>query len=101
MALFGRLILLAKSPQGRRLLAKAGKAARDPQNRERLEKVRSRIQNRGDASPKSAAPGPTVQGPTVSDPTVSDPTVSGPTAPEPTVPGQSGAEGPRATEPRP
>jgi len=96
MALFGKLAMLAKSPQGRRLLAQAGKAARDPQNRERLEKVRSRIQNRGDASPKSAAPGPTVQGPTVS-----DPTVSGPTAPEPTVPGQSGAEGPRATEPRP
>ncbi len=96
MALIGKLAMLAKSPQGRRLLAQAGKAARDPQNRERLEKVRSRIQNRGDASPKSAAPGPTVQGPTVS-----DPTVSGPTAPEPTVPGQSGAEGPRATEPRP
>ena len=101
MALFGKLAMLAKSPQGRRLLAQAGKAARDPQNRERLEKVRSRIQNRGDASPKSAAPGSTVQGQTVSDPTVSDPTVSGPTAPEPTVPGQSGAEGPRATEPRP
>ena len=96
MALIGKLAMLAKSPQGRRLLAQAGKAARDPQNRERLEKVRSRIQNRGDASPKSAAPGPTIQGPTVS-----DPTVSGPTAPEPTVPGQSGAEGPRATEPRP
>ena len=96
MALIGKLAMLAKSPQGRRLLAQAGKAARDPQNRERLEKVRSRIQNRGDASPKSAAPGPTVKGPTVP-----DPTVSGPTAPEPTVPGQSGAEGPRATEPRP
>jgi len=96
MALIGKLAMLAKSPQGRRLLAQAGKAARDPQNRERLEKVRSRIQNRGNASPKSAAPGPTVQGPTVS-----DPTVSGPTAPEPKVPGQSGAEGPRATEPRP
>jgi len=60
MALFGRLVLLAKSPQGRRLLAKAGKAARDPQNRERLEKVRSKIQNRGDATPKPkpAAPQP-------------------------------------------
>jgi len=58
MALFGRLVLLAKSPQGRRLLAQAGKAARDPQNRERLEKVRSKIQNRGDATPKPAAPQP-------------------------------------------
>jgi len=97
MALIGKLAMLAKSPQGRRLLAQAGKAARDPQNRERLEKVRSRIQNRGDASPKSAAPGPTVQGPTVPDPTVS----GRPTAPEPTVPEQSVAEGLRATEPRP
>ena len=96
MALFGKLAMLAKSPQGRRLLAQAGTAARDPQNRERLEKVRSRIQNRGDASPKSVAPDPTVQGPTVP-----DPTVSGPTAPEPTVPEQSGAEDLRATEPRP
>jgi len=58
MALFGRLVLLAKSPQGRRLLAQAGKAARDPQNRERLEKVRSKIQNRGDATPKPAASQP-------------------------------------------
>ena len=45
MALFGRF---AKSPQGRRLLVQAQKAARDPQNRERLEKTRSRIQKRGD-----------------------------------------------------
>ncbi len=55
MALFGRLVTLAKSPQGRRLLVQAQKAARDPQNRERLEKVRSRIQNRGDAPPKAPA----------------------------------------------
>jgi len=52
MALLGRLVTLAKSPQGRRLLAQAQKAARDPQNRERLQQVRSRIQNRGDASAK-------------------------------------------------
>lgn len=52
MALLGRLVTLAKSPQGRRLLDQAQKAARDPQNRERLEKVRSRIQNRGDAPAK-------------------------------------------------
>jgi len=52
MALFGRLVTLAKSPQGRRLLIQAQKAARDPQNRERLEKVRSRIRNRGDAAAK-------------------------------------------------
>ena len=55
MALFGRLVTLAKSPQGRKLLIQAQKAARDPQNRERLEKVRSRIRNRGDAAAKQPA----------------------------------------------
>lgn len=55
MALFGKLVTLAKSPQGRRLLVQAQKAARDPQNRERLDKVRSRIQNRGAAPAKDPA----------------------------------------------
>jgi hypothetical protein len=65
MALFGKLVTLAKSPQGRKLLAQAQKAAQDPQNRDRLEKVRSKIQNRGDATAKhpesqetAAAPAP-------------------------------------------
>jgi len=53
MALFGKLVALAKSPQGRRLLVQAQKAARDPQNRERLAKVRSRIQQRGDLAAKA------------------------------------------------
>lgn len=52
MALFGKLVTLAKSPQGRKLLAQAQKAAHDPQNRDRLEKMRSKIQNRGDATAK-------------------------------------------------
>lgn len=43
MAMLGRLIGLAKSPQGRRLLNQAQRAARDPQNRERLQEVRSRL----------------------------------------------------------
>lgn len=43
MAMLGRLIGLAKTPQGRRLLNQAQKAARDPQNRERLREVRSRF----------------------------------------------------------
>ncbi len=43
MAMLGRLIGLAKSPQGRKLLNQAQKAARDPQNRERLQEVRSRF----------------------------------------------------------
>ena len=55
MALFGRLVTLAKSPQGRKLLVQAQKAARDPQNRERLEKVRNRIQHRGDVTAKAPA----------------------------------------------
>ncbi len=43
MAMLGKLISLAKSPQGRRLLNQAQKAARDPQNRERLQQVRNRL----------------------------------------------------------
>lgn len=43
MAMLGRLIGLAKSPGGRRLLNQAQRAARDPQNRERLQEVRSRL----------------------------------------------------------
>jgi len=43
MAMLGRLIGLAKSPQGRKLLNQAQKVARDPQNRERLQEVRSRF----------------------------------------------------------
>lgn len=46
MAMFGKLISLARSPQGRKLLSQAQKAARDPQNRERLQEVRTRFRNR-------------------------------------------------------
>jgi hypothetical protein len=46
MAVLGRLIGLAKSPQGRRLVMQAAKAARDPRNRERLQDVRSRVRSR-------------------------------------------------------
>jgi len=45
MAMFGRLISLAKSPQGRKLLNQAQKAARDPQNRERLQEVGRRFRD--------------------------------------------------------
>ncbi|MBA2297223.1 MAG: hypothetical protein H0W14_04235 [Actinobacteria bacterium] len=45
MAMLGRLIGLAKSPQGRKLLNQAQKAARDPQNRERLQEVRNRFRD--------------------------------------------------------
>ncbi len=53
MAMFGRLVALAKSPRGRRLLSQAQKAARDPQNRERIEEVRARFRN-GKAAPAKA-----------------------------------------------
>jgi len=58
MALFGKLVSLATSPRGRRLLIQAQKASRDPQNRERLEKVRNRIQSRGDTVAKDSASRP-------------------------------------------
>jgi hypothetical protein len=43
MAMIGRLIRLARSPQGRRLISEAQKVARDPKNRERLIKARERL----------------------------------------------------------
>jgi hypothetical protein len=36
-SLLGRAIRLAKSPQGKRLIAEAQKAASDPKNRKRVE----------------------------------------------------------------
>ncbi len=43
MAAFGRLLKFARSPQGRKLISEARKAAQDPKNRERLAKARTRI----------------------------------------------------------
>lgn len=51
MALLGKLISLAKSPQGRKLLSQAQKVARDPQNRERFQEVRSRFRDGKSAPP--------------------------------------------------
>ncbi|MBA3844401.1 MAG: hypothetical protein H0X39_17600 [Actinobacteria bacterium] len=45
-SLVGRAIKLARSPAGRRLLAQAGKAARDPKNKARVEQVRQRFLKR-------------------------------------------------------
>lgn len=42
-SMVGRLIRLARSPQGKRVLAQAQKAARDPKNRQRLEQLRGRM----------------------------------------------------------
>ena len=45
-SLIGRAIRLAKSPQGKRLIAEAQKAARDPKNKQRIEQLRSRLKKR-------------------------------------------------------
>ena len=45
-SLIGRAIRLAQSPQGKRLIAEAKKAARDPKNKQRLEQLRSRLPKR-------------------------------------------------------
>ena len=57
MAFFGRLATFAKSPQGRRLINQAQKAARDPRNRERLEQVRARLQKREGGAPAKGGAG--------------------------------------------
>ncbi len=54
MALFGKLISLARSPQGRRLLSQAQKAARDPQNRERIRQARTRFRDTRIASERES-----------------------------------------------
>ena len=45
-SLIGRAIRLAKSPQGKKLIAEAQKAARNPKNKQRIEKVRQRFTQR-------------------------------------------------------
>jgi hypothetical protein len=46
MAAIGRLIKFARSPPGRRLIGEAQKIARDPNNRERLARVRTTVEER-------------------------------------------------------
>jgi hypothetical protein len=43
MSMIGRLARLAQSPQGRKLLREAQKAAMDPKNRKRLENLRGKL----------------------------------------------------------
>jgi hypothetical protein len=45
-SLLGRALRLARSPAGKRLIAEAQKAARDPKNKARIEQLRSRLPNR-------------------------------------------------------
>lgn len=45
-SILGRAIRLARSPQGKRLIAEAQKAARDPKNKQRVEQLRSRLPKR-------------------------------------------------------
>lgn len=44
--MIGKLIKLANSQQGRRLLSEAQRLARDPKNRERLLQARARLEKR-------------------------------------------------------
>jgi hypothetical protein len=46
MAMIGRLLKLAQSPQGRKLIGEARRAASDPKNRERLAKARAKLDQR-------------------------------------------------------
>jgi hypothetical protein len=50
-SLIGRAIKLARSPAGKRLLAEAQKAARDPKNKARIEQLRQRVPKRSGGSP--------------------------------------------------
>jgi hypothetical protein len=45
-SLIGRVVKLARSPSGKRLLAGAQAAARDPKNKARVEQVRQRLSKR-------------------------------------------------------
>jgi hypothetical protein len=46
VAMIGRLIRFARTPQGRRLISAAQKAAQDPKNRERLLQAKARLEKR-------------------------------------------------------
>ena len=46
VSVVGRAITFARSPAGRRLIAQAQKAARDPKNKQRIEQVRRRFAKR-------------------------------------------------------
>jgi hypothetical protein len=52
-SLIGRAIKLARSPAGKRLVAEAQKAARDPKNKARIEQLRERVSKKsgGGSSP--------------------------------------------------
>jgi hypothetical protein len=55
MSMIGRLVRLAQSPQGRKLLREAQKVATDPKNRARLENLRGKVAKPGADGP-SASP---------------------------------------------
>ncbi len=46
MAIIGKLVRLARSKQGRRLIDEAQRVVRDPENRERLIQARTRLGRR-------------------------------------------------------
>lgn len=50
-SIVGRLVKLASSPQGRKLLGQAQRAASDPKNRERIQQLRARLDRSGSGRP--------------------------------------------------
>jgi hypothetical protein len=46
MSLISSIVRLASTPQGRRIVAQAGRYARSPEGRARIEQVRRQIVNR-------------------------------------------------------
>ena len=45
-SLFNRISRFARSPQGKRMMGQAQRAARDPKNRQRLSQLRGRLRRR-------------------------------------------------------
>lgn len=45
-SMLGRLMTLAKSPQGQKVVRQIQTAARDPKNRERIDQLRARVSKR-------------------------------------------------------
>ena len=51
MSMMTKVASLARSPQGRRLIAKAGTYAKSPEGRRRIEQVREQVAARGRRKP--------------------------------------------------
>jgi hypothetical protein len=52
MSIFNRILRLARSPQGKRLISDAGRYARTPQGRRQIDSVRRQLTGRGRGRPR-------------------------------------------------